>query len=55
MADTLARSNSSVEERASAGRVEGLANDTPGLGSQILHSPDLFRPTNPAFARSVSP
>ena len=44
MADTLARSNSSVEERTSAGRDEGLANDTQGLGSQILLSPDLFRP-----------
>ena len=44
MADTLARSNSSVEERTSAGRDEGLANDTQGLGSQIVLSPDLFRP-----------
>jgi hypothetical protein len=49
MADTLARSNSSVEERTSAGRDEGLANDTQGLGSQIVLSPDLFRPTDPAF------
>src|SRR5258708_36949709 len=55
MADTLARSNSSVEERTSAGRDEGLANDTQGLGSQIVLSPDLFRPTDRAFARSVSP
>ncbi len=47
MADTLARSNSSVEERTSAGRDEGLANDTQGLGSQILLSPDLFCPTCP--------
>jgi hypothetical protein len=31
------------------------ANDTHGLGSQILLSPDLFRPTDPAFAGSVSP
>ncbi len=55
MADTLARSNSSVEERTSAGRDEGLANDTQGLGSQIVLSPDLFRPTDPAFAGSVAP
>jgi hypothetical protein len=55
MADTLARSNSSVEERTSAGRDEGLANDTQGQGSQILLPPDLFRPTDPAFTGSVLP
>ncbi len=54
MADTLARSNSSVEERTSAGRDEGLANDTQGLGSQIVLSPDLFRPFCPNCSRPIS-
>jgi hypothetical protein len=47
MADTLARSNSSVEERTSAGRDEGLANDTQGLGSQILPLPGSVLPYLP--------
>jgi periplasmic copper chaperone A len=50
MAGTLARSDSPLEERTSNGRDEGPVNDTHGQGSQILLSPDLFRPTEPVFA-----
>jgi hypothetical protein len=44
-----------LRERTSAVRDEGSANDTQDLGSQIVLSPDLFRPTDRAFAGSVSP